>query len=184
MAAHSSILAWKIPLMEDPGRLQSIVLSISSLHRILERVRLWGHFMDENTSSQETQAAPIPCFPSTFPWLDVWWGPHSVIPTQHSLCLFCFISPAKSYAVPHLDAWRSLLTLTFLNQTWALDSLWTLYSLCARSPQWPDSLCVHLIICKMGREGMSGSFFNFNFSIGGNLIYNIFLVSATQVNQS
>ena len=30
MATHSSILAWKIPWTEDPGRLQSIGLPVES----------------------------------------------------------------------------------------------------------------------------------------------------------
>ena len=37
---------------------------------------------------------------------------------------------------------------------------------CVHSPQWPDWLCIHLLIGKMGRGWMSESFFNFfNLSI-------------------
>ena len=44
MATHSSILAWKIPLMEGPGRLQSMGLQKSDM---TERL----HFPIKNTST-------------------------------------------------------------------------------------------------------------------------------------
>ena len=44
MAPHSSTLAWKIPWMEEPGRLQSMVLDTMGMHgkkKSRFSLRLW-----------------------------------------------------------------------------------------------------------------------------------------------
>ena len=44
MATHSSILAWKIPWMEDPGRLQSVGShGVTKSQRRLAGYSPWGH---------------------------------------------------------------------------------------------------------------------------------------------
>jgi len=57
MATHSSILAWKIPWTEEPGRLQSMGS---------QRV---GHHLIKKTSDRETCSNPLP-HPSLIPDLD------------------------------------------------------------------------------------------------------------------
>ena len=44
VATHSSILAWKIPWMEDPGRLQSVGShGVTKSQRRLAGYSPWGH---------------------------------------------------------------------------------------------------------------------------------------------
>ena len=57
MATHSSILAWKIPWTEEPGRLQFMGS---------QRV---GHHLIKKTSDRETCSNPLPD-PSIIPDLD------------------------------------------------------------------------------------------------------------------
>ena len=61
-AAHSSILAWRIPWTEEPGRLQSIGHSHIGLHSFLEALRqsLFA------CSSQFLEDACIPWLMATF----------------------------------------------------------------------------------------------------------------------
>ena len=55
MATHSSILAWRIPRTEEPGRLWSIGLqSQTRLKRL-------------STHSHDDQISGLPCFPSLLP---------------------------------------------------------------------------------------------------------------------
>ena len=49
MATHSNILAWRIPWMEEPGRLQSMELQESD-----KTERLHFHFQGRDAWSQDT----------------------------------------------------------------------------------------------------------------------------------
>ena len=58
MATHSSILAWKIPWTEEPGRLQSSVLKWY-LVGILIFISLWGIFLFLKRTQNETQTGHL-----------------------------------------------------------------------------------------------------------------------------
>ena len=45
MATHSSIIAWKVPQTEDPGRLQSMGLKEVGHNFMTEHARMHGHLL-------------------------------------------------------------------------------------------------------------------------------------------
>ena len=45
MATHSSILAWRIPWMEEPGRLQSTGSESDTTERLQDKTRQDGYYI-------------------------------------------------------------------------------------------------------------------------------------------
>ena len=83
MATHSSTLAWKMPWMEKPGRLQSMGLQRVGHHRAtllsFFLSAIWGQYLAFSHLE----------FPEGSPWgVTVWW----LLDCRDSLFLSCFPS--------------------------------------------------------------------------------------------
>ena len=116
MAAHSSILAWRIPWMEQPGRLLSTELQraghdwATSLH-FIRSYQISNSVVSDSLRPHELQQARPPC-PSPTPGVhwdsrpsSQWCHPaisYSVVP--FSSCPQC-LSASESFPMSQLFAW-------------------------------------------------------------------------------
>ena len=100
MAAHFSILAWRIPWIEEPGRLEPMGLQRVGHNWVTNTFTFTGHLklLDEGPISRIELSSEI----SAKNMGSMWWGNLAGLGYQRSLCLTASVWPNKHLFTQHL----------------------------------------------------------------------------------